>query len=364
MFIRNSWYVIAESNEVATGSLLGRTVLNEHIVVMRTANGQLRAFTDACPHRFAPLSAGKVIDDCIQCPYHGSVYDADGHCVKVPGQSGAHGMDIGLQAYPLLERYGYLWIWMGTAQSCDDGASIPQWFDYADPGNPHWRGRADQFPAMPVYYELINDNLHDVSHVEFVHPETLGTTVIPEMYRMRDDEQRPDRYVRKTFDDTTLTVDFHAEDIQGGPVLHSMIAYQRGQQAWTDNVDWDLTLRYATPGYFLFNHRTKAVGEADAQAIQIASLHALTPETETSTHYFFYTANNLAADEQRCQEFTDICADALLFAFNQDKVLISGQMQRVPDGGRDSASLARVSFMGDSTPMLGRRMIARQRERE
>ena len=364
MFIRNCWYVIAESNEITPGALLGRTVLNEEIVVMRTAQGLLRAFLDACPHRFAPLSAGKVIDGCIQCPYHGSAYDADGRCVKVPGQSGAHGMNIGLQTYPLVERYGYVWIWMGTAARCDNGDSIPDWFSYADTDNVGWRGRADQFPAMPVYYELINDNLHDVSHVEFVHPETLGTTVIPEMYRMSDDEHRPDRYVKKTFDDTAITIDFHAENIQGGPVLHNMMAYQRECQAWTDNVDWDLTLRYATPGNFLFNHRTKAVGEADDQAIQIASLHALTPETETSTHYFFYTANNLAADEQRRQEFTDICADALLFAFNQDKVLISEQMKRVPDGGRDPASLARVSFMGDSTPMLGRRMITRRLEGE
>ena len=89
MFIRNAWYVIAEGNEIAPDALLARTVLSEKIVVMRTAGGLLRAFADACPHRFAPLSAGKVIDDCIQCPYHGSVYDAHGRCVKVPGQSGA-----------------------------------------------------------------------------------------------------------------------------------------------------------------------------------------------------------------------------------------------------------------------------------
>jgi len=360
MFIRNAWYVIAESRELDRGALCGRTVLGEKIVLLRTAGGDARAFRDACPHRYAPLSLGTVEDNCIRCPYHGSLYDSRGRCVEVPGQQGTHGLDIGLEAFPLIERYGYLWIWMGREDAFDEGRSIPTWFDYAAPDNPQWRGRADQFLSMPVYYELINDNLHDVSHVEFVHPETLGTTVIPEMYRMRDDEHSPTRHVKKEFGESSISIEFHADNIQGGPVLHNMMAFQRERDTWTDNVDWDLTLRYCTPGYFLFNHRTKAVGETDDRAIQIASLHALTPETETTTHYFFHTAQNLDATDERRDAFTEVCADALVFAFNQDKVLISEQMQRVPDGGRDAASLARVSFMGDATPMLGRRMIARQ----
>ncbi len=55
-----------------------------------------------------------------------------------------------------------------------------------------------------------------------------------------------------------------------------------------------------------------------------------------------------------------------MFAFNQDKALITEQMLRVPDGGRNPDTLAKVSFMGDTTPMLGRRLIKNQiaRERE
>ncbi|MFT4582386.1 MAG: hypothetical protein ACI8XZ_002135, partial [Gammaproteobacteria bacterium] len=109
-----------------------------------------------------------------------------------------------------------------------------------------------------------------------------------------------------------------------------------------------------------FNHRTKAVGEAPECAIQIASLHAVTPETDSTSHYFFHTAHNLDDSLLRRKAFTETCADALLFAFNQDKALITEQMKRVPDAGRHAESLAKVSFMGDTTPMLGRRMIRNQ----
>ena len=90
---------------------------------------------------------------------------------------------------------------------------------------------------------------------------------------------------------------------------------------------------------------------------KFASLRAFTPETDASSHYFFHTAHSLTDTAERQEEFTDTCTDALLFAFNQDKTLIAGQMKRVPLGDRDSDALAQVSFLDDTTPMLGRRMI-------
>ena len=360
MFIRNTWYVIAEPTEVPRGSLLARTVIDEKVVLYRTGDGRVVAFKDACPHRFAPLSAGRIEGNCLRCPYHGSLYDEEGRCLEVPGQRGNHGMDVSLIRFPIIERHNYLWIWMGDPALANDESSVPDWFSPADPESHAWQGRHDKFLSMPVYYELINDNLHDVSHVEFVHPETLGTTVIPQMYRMTKQEETRRCYVKKQIDTRQIRLDFHAEDIQGGPIIHQMLAYQRVRAQWTENVDWDLTLRYGTPGYFLFNHRTKAVGDGDQQAIQIASLHAVTPESELSSHYFFYTANNLNSTADRRAEFTQICADALVFAFNQDKALISEQMKRVPDHGRIAESLAKVSFMGDTTPMVGRRLIRAQ----
>ena len=227
MFIHNAWYVIAEPQEIPRGTALARTVLGTKIVLYRTESGQPVAFIDACPHRHAPLSKGKIEGNCIRCPYHGSVYDETGRCVSVPGQRSSHGMNVALTRHPIIESYNYLWIWMGDRARADGGTSIPEWFAPAAPDQSVWQGRHDNFLAMPVYYELINDNLHAVSHVEFVHPETLGTTVIPQMHRMTAEEQSPRLNVTQQIGDRYIHRDFHAEDIQAGPILHQMLAYQR-----------------------------------------------------------------------------------------------------------------------------------------
>ena len=86
MYLRNRWYVAAWANEL-DGGPLGRTVMDEPVVFFRGGNGKVAALEDSCAHRYMPMSHGRVIDGCIECPYHGLVYDATGACVKVPGQA-------------------------------------------------------------------------------------------------------------------------------------------------------------------------------------------------------------------------------------------------------------------------------------
>ena len=170
--------------------------------------------------------------------------------------------------------------------------------------------------------------------------------------------------MKKHAEERYLKLDFHIEDVQAGPMFHQMMAYQQQTEGWTDNVDWELTVHYATPSFFNFHPRTKKVGAPEETAIEFASLHAITPETEKSCHYFFYTANNLDSTAERQAEFTKYCADGLEWAFGQDKHLISEQMLRVPDGGTNTDSLTAVSFMGDMVPIIGRKMIRKQLDEE
>ena len=65
MFLRNCWYVAAWATEI-TDNILGRTLLNVPVAIYRTANGEVAAVLDACPHKFAPLSMGRRIGDVIQ----------------------------------------------------------------------------------------------------------------------------------------------------------------------------------------------------------------------------------------------------------------------------------------------------------
>jgi vanillate O-demethylase monooxygenase subunit len=85
MYLRNSWYVTAWDYEISREPL-ARTILGEPVVLWRTDDGAAIAFEDRCCHRHAPLSAGKVHGDRLQCGYHGLTFDHTGLCVQVPSQ--------------------------------------------------------------------------------------------------------------------------------------------------------------------------------------------------------------------------------------------------------------------------------------
>src|SRR6266853_5381774 len=166
MWMRNCWQVVAFAKEIG-GKPLARTVCEEPIVLYRTAAGLAVALTDRCPHRFAPLSLGRVIGDQIQCGYHGLCFDHDGLCVRVPGQDSVPRARV--QKYPLVERHGFAWIWLGDAERAD--ADLIPDFHWMD--DPAW-AVAEGYHHFKANYQLVNDNLFDLSHESFVHEETIG----------------------------------------------------------------------------------------------------------------------------------------------------------------------------------------------
>jgi nitrite reductase/ring-hydroxylating ferredoxin subunit len=84
-FVRNAWYVAGWSQDLGKDQLLARTILNQPVVLYRKADGGVAALEDRCAHRFAPLSAGRLVgDDRVQCLYHGLEFDPAGNCAKNP----------------------------------------------------------------------------------------------------------------------------------------------------------------------------------------------------------------------------------------------------------------------------------------
>jgi phenylpropionate dioxygenase-like ring-hydroxylating dioxygenase large terminal subunit len=84
--LRNVWYVAAWAHEVAAGAILARRILGEALVLYRAADGAPHAAADRCPHRLAPLSAGRMEAGNLRCMYHGLLFEPGGRCIEVPGQ--------------------------------------------------------------------------------------------------------------------------------------------------------------------------------------------------------------------------------------------------------------------------------------
>lgn len=84
---KNFWYVACQSQELTSKKgPIHRMVLDEWLVLFRDENGRARAFRDRCIHRNFQLSKGRVIDGCLQCPYHGWTYDSEGVVSNIPAE--------------------------------------------------------------------------------------------------------------------------------------------------------------------------------------------------------------------------------------------------------------------------------------
>ena len=103
----NAWYAAAWDHEVGR-NLLAKTVAGRPIVFYRTTAGRAVALADACWHRLAPLSMGKLRgDDEIMCGYHGICYDADGRATFMPAQDTIN-PSATVHSYPVVERHRYV----------------------------------------------------------------------------------------------------------------------------------------------------------------------------------------------------------------------------------------------------------------
>ena len=170
MFLKNYWYVAAWSDEVAHDPF-SRRILDIPVLMYRTQDGRAVAIDDRCPHRRAPLSLGRLVGDDVQCAYHGMRFGPDGTCTHVPGQdhiqNAAHA-----RAFPLVDRYGFLWIWTGDPAAADLDAIPAQ---YAIQTDRAWAGDGVMIHTRSSAM-LITENVLDLTHASYLHARSARTT--------------------------------------------------------------------------------------------------------------------------------------------------------------------------------------------
>lgn len=272
MLIRNSWYVAGWSNEVTAERPLGRTILNEPIVMYRLRDGSVVALEGRCAHRHMPLMHGKVIDDAIVCCYHGLTYDAKGQCIRVPGENAAAASKIRVRSYPLIERYGAVWIWMGEPLRADVSKIFAcDLVDDAGKNGHHfyWHVKAN--------YLYLNDNLSDLLHQAYLHNPSFGGNADPL------GETRPT--FRQQGDEIFVDWDWVNVPV---PKTYGEIGGITGlADGWNHSV-------FRPPCFYV-----NTFGFAQAETGGLNSVHAqgdgkanvtfyqlITPETESTTHFF------------------------------------------------------------------------------
>lgn len=285
MFVRNSWYVVASSSEIKHGQPFARTIIGDPIVFLRTRDGKVSAFDDRCPHRFMPLSLGRITeDDKLVCAYHGLTFDCEGTCVHVPGQSSSSG--IRLRAYPVAERWGFVWIWMGAPERADSKDIFDcSWFE-----RPGWH-LTTYYRHAKANYILLNDNLADLLHLVSLHiPSGAG-----------NEQMGPARTELKVHD-TGYHFERETLDIPS-PAGFGRLSNAKG------NVDRWHIVDYVAPSFYRIYTGVAETGSGGPKSTlsqgkgqwAIAPHHLISPETEKSTHYYMVIAHEWSesADSDR-----------------------------------------------------------------
>jgi phenylpropionate dioxygenase-like ring-hydroxylating dioxygenase large terminal subunit len=337
VYIRNTWYIAAEPQEV-NEKPLARTLLGKPLVLFKTASGRIVALDDRCPHRFAPLSLGRVIGENLRCGYHGAQFDCHGACVAVPGQSIVP-PKARVASYPVLEKHGYIWIWLGDPAAAADHGTIPDFLYRSD--HPGWDGGYGHFESIRASYNLINDNLFDITHAEYVHPESFGG----EEMRLYRNAQPGADYVdgQMSYVTAERQIVFRMRSLNmqsGGPFYRWMVATSLGREAYPGPIDLDMEVSWAAPSYTSFLLNARPAGQPPEAGAEVCNMHAITPETESSSHYFYRSVKNYGDSS-----LSSVFIAGVKAIFDQDKPLLEAQQRRI--GDVDLFSLQPVSFGGD-----------------
>jgi phenylpropionate dioxygenase-like ring-hydroxylating dioxygenase large terminal subunit len=321
MFLRNSWYVAAWDRELTRG-LLARTILEEPIVLYRKEDGEAVALEDRCCHRQLPLSMGKLERDRLRCGYHGLLFDASGKCVEIPGQDSVP-LQARVRSFPLQEKFNWVWIWMGAPEIADP-ALIPNWW-WA--GHKDWAFTRPDRVHLKCNYQLIADNVLDVTHLAYVHASSIGA---PSIVDFPATVEREDRLVRLTR---------WIRDRPPPPL------YQKAG-GFTGNVDrWQIVEHI--PPCFTVNF---AGCEDKSRRIDLMALSAPTPETGNTTHYFFGFVRNFGLGDPEMEKIFSL---DMVNVFNEDFPVLEAQ-QRSLDL---KPGAPRVDIKVDAAPLAARRML-------
>ena len=338
MYVRESWYVAAWSHEVEAGPV-ARTILGKPLLIFRGADGKPSALLDRCPHRALPLSKGRVVNGIVQCAYHGMEFDASGQCVHIPSQD-IIPRSARVLAFPSAERNGLIWLWTGDPSKADV-ATIPDLYWLTHPG---WGAKGTSFNVR-CNWRLVIDNLMDLTHLTFVHGRTIGnvaTTIGAETKAER-------------INDTTVRVTRWMMGAQPPPTYVRVGGFAGPVDRW-QIINWEL------PSLIRIDVGATDAGTGAREGnrvggIRMQNINMVTPETETTSHYFWAQAHDFAP---RDAATTDAIFKEIHQTFLEDVGIFEAQQISL----NCDPSRPRVDLISDLGGVHVRRLIDRALENE
>jgi len=326
--LRNYWFLAGLGEEVKDKPL-PRRILDIPLVFFRGQDGNVAALLDRCPHRFAPLSRGRVVEGALECAYHGLRFNSQGRCTRVPILDNGR-LSIAVQGFPVSERDGLIWLWPGDPDKADV-ALIPD-LSFLRPNANIEQLR--MYMRQESHFSLGVDNLMDPSHTPFLHRNSLsqGTDFFYDLFSNAE-------YACRNHPGGKIASEWSFRDAEGKCSEDEMF-----EAIW-----WP-------PSVIHQRSRSRIIGEKPADGIYEHYVHFLTPETEHATHYFaIVTYDARGKDPTYVVEQERFFKDRTFLA--EDDPLLT-DIDRAMDGV-ELLSLKPVVLPADAAALRVRRAYAR-----
>ena len=336
-FIMNAWYVAAWPHEVTREAVLARTICGQPMVLWRNAYDTVSTVEDRCCHREMPLSHGRLEDGTIRCGYHGLRFAGDGRCVEIPGQDRIPST-VSVRHFPTMQKYGWIWVWPGDLAKADP-ALIPESQSRND--HPDW-ACAKGTTYMRGNYQLITDNLLDLTHETFIHATSLGNQAVVE------------NPMETKVEGDMVTVSRWMIDHEPAPFWKAAIKRARDYDGRCDR--WQI-VNFVPPANLVLDVGVAPTGtgapEGDrGKGVPSCNLNAITPETEGTTWMFWTLARNFQQDNE---DLTKLLTARTAAIIEEDRAAIEA-VQQVMD---KNPGRRWVSLGTDTGGVAARRIVER-----
>lgn len=316
-YLDDVWYCGALSQELSVAPL-GRVICGRPVVIFRTESGRVAALEDRCAHRQAPLSLGEVIGEDLQCRYHGFLFDCSGTCVHIPRQDVVPPA-ARVASYPVIERWGYVWLWLGPPERADR-KKLPDMPWTEDTGL-----RTVYFHFhVQANFQLMADNLLDVSHTDFLHKQSIGSQT---SYKAESATPLVELDCRVDGDRVYFTR--RVRDTLLGPIATKWAGTSKA-------VDRTNVLMWEAPNTV---HSVLEFKNAERCAT-IRMEHIMTPESTDTMHYFMNWTRDFGLDNVSYPTDEDVAKEQTAVVTGDDIPMVEAQqvnLRRFP-GTVDIAS--------------------------
>ena len=302
-FPLNMWYVAALSDEISTKPLK-REMLNEPIVLFRTEEGEIGALEDRCCHRELPLSLGSVEQSGLRCGYHGLLFNCSGECIEIPGQE-IIPERAKVRSYFIIEKAPLVWIWFGSEYDLEPTQPPPE-YDVHDDDRYLYGGDVYHYDAP---YQLVHDNLLDLSHLGYVHANTIGGNAKIHM----------NAEMKVKSEGNTVCVTRHMPNSAPPPTYTAAYPFKGNVDRWQEIKFFPSHLEIWTGAV---DAGSESLDDPNRGGFHLKGFHGVTPETSETSFYIWTQASNPSRDKN---ETMKVVIEQTAETFDEDKVVIEAQ---------------------------------------